>query len=112
MRKMRRRLINLLGLAIILGIAALGVYASTILEPFAADDCLSEYILPLPEETAIELAESHGYVESDITEYSWGLSQGQLFILTAYTDGQRDGHAVCMSGDPNDPLPVILHDQE
>ncbi len=109
---MRRRLINLLGLAIILAVGALGWYASTMLVPFEADDCLTEFLLPPPDETAIALAESHGMSESDLEDFGWGHSQGQLFILAVYTGGQQDGHAVCMSGDPNDPLPVILHDQE
>lgn len=109
---MRRRLINLLGFAIILGVGALGWYASTVLVPFEAGDCLVQFLIPPPDETAIALAESHGLSESDISDFGWGMSEGKLFILATYNDGQADGHEICMSGDPNEPLPVILHDQE
>jgi hypothetical protein len=109
---MKRRLINYLSLAIILLIAAGGVYFYEELAELNPDECLVQYLLPDARETAINLAESHGYVESDISDYGWGVSEGQLFILSSYTDGQQDGHVVCMSGDPNDPLPVIIHDGE
>ncbi len=109
---MRRRLINYFSLAVIVLIAVGGVYFFDELAELNPDECLTQYFIPDPLETAINLAESHGYVESDISDYSWGYTEGQLAILVAYTDGMQDGHPVCMSGDPMDPLPVIIHDGE
>jgi hypothetical protein len=109
---MRRRLINYLSLGIILLIAAGGVYFYEDLAELNPDECLVQFLLPEPLETAINLAESHGLSEADISDFGWGVSEGQVFILATYTNGQQDGHPVCMSGDPNDPLPVIIHDGE